>query len=577
MLAVLGAWILMIFVFISFGDMFLACYNKLCRQTEKYSILNTFLLGIPPLLVFLPLLHFVVPINSYVLLALVSVCILYWSFNVKQLLYSINRIINSLSIFNKVEMSILIALITSFLFIASWGVLNYDAGCYHYQFLRWIEDYPTVVGLGNIEERLGFNSNYFILSAPFTMRFLLAEPSLVLQGLLAVLISSWLLVELVRSEYSSKCILLFLLHLILVAVNILHFADSSTDVVPNQLVFYLIAYLTLYPQKWTSSPLLLITVPIAIVTLKLSLAVFALLSLVVIAVLMKGRKYRVIVFTTSVSTAIVVLWLIRNVILSGYLIFPMHELDFFSFDWKVPLDVALAERSFIKSGAIWQFKNLYNNAMTFFYSPELKYLNSYLIGGLFAIIALSIPYTIYAVYRKIVSGNTVVLYLIVFISTVACYVSAPDFRFSFGLIFGLVFIVISILFNEWTFVINISVKKMASLFLIVILLVHINYTFWELSNPFGIGDSKISMAIFKPRAFSEKNLIDGELTYKVEQIGDCVYLYVSNSHSGFTMYKAPAVPDDVNNRLGWRFQNYKNLEARGNSLRDGFRTNNDSK
>lgn len=572
MLTVLLAWMLMFFIFISFGDILLASYNKLCGKSEKYSILNTFLLGIPSLLIVLPLLHFLFPINFYTLLGLCLISLSYWFLNRKRILGAIDKIVRFLAVFSKVELLLGVLLILSFSFIASWGVLNYDAGCYHYQFLRWIEDYPTVVGLGNIEERLGFNSNYFILSAPFTMRFLLDEPLLTLQGLLVTLMFGWMLFEMVKSNYSFNSIFLFLLHLLLVAINILHFADSSTDVVPNQIVFYLVAYLVLHPLRWKTDCLLLFMLPIAIITLKLSLAVFALLSLVALFRLIQSKDFKSASFVVVASSLILVLWLIRNIILSGYLIFPMYELDFFNVDWKVPLDVAIAERSFIKSGALWQFKNLYNNAMTLFYAPEWKYFHTYTIGVLFVIIGLSIPLFIYGVVKNRLSNDEILLYSILLFGVAFSYISAPDFRFSYGLVFGLTFMSVCSIASFSLIKPNAQIKRVIASSLIILLLIHLISTFWILSNPFGVEDSTLNKIALKPRTFKEKNIIDDNLSYNIELLNVGVPLYVSDSYSGFTMYKIPSVPDDVNNRLGWRFQHYKNLEARGNSIKDGFRT-----
>lgn len=572
MLIVLLAWMFMFFVFISFGDMLLASYNKLCKQSEKYSILNTFLLGIPVLLIVLPLLHFVLPINSYVLLVLCLASLGYWSFNKSRLRIIINQVISSLSIFKKVELLICILLILSFSFVASWGILNYDAGCYHYQFLRWIEDYSTIVGLGNIEERLGFNSNYFILSAPFTMRFLLNEPLLSLQGLFTSLMFVWMLFEVVKSKYSFKTVFLFLLHLVFVAINVMHFLDSSTDVVPNQLVFYLIAYLVLHPNSLKNKQLLFATLPIVILTFKLSLAVFALLSLVVFIQLIKGKSFRSLIFIVVMSAFVVGLWLIRNVILSGYLIFPMYELDFFSFDWKVPMKVALSERSFIKSGAIWQFKNLYNTMMTLFSTPEWRHIHAYVIGVLFSIIVFSIPCFLFLFLRKKIDKQLVIVYAVSIICLFASYISAPDFRFSYGFVAGLVFISICLFADNIHLEVSGKYKKRVAYFLMFLLILHFNVTFWKLSNPNYVDCEEVAEAIFKPRTFDQKNVTGSNLNFREEVINNGIAIYVSEDYSGFTMYKVPSVPDDANNRLGWRFQHYKNLEARGNSIKCGFRT-----
>lgn len=571
MLTVLLAWILIFIIFITFGDILLTTYNKVCNTNERYSLLNLFLLGIPSLLLVLSILHFFVPISSYVLFGLCFFAVGYWFANSRRFKLLTYSFIEGLRNINKVEVFLLITFVCIILFITSWGVLNYDSACYHYQSLRWIEEYPTVVGLGNIEERLGFNSNYFILSAPFSMRFLLNEPLFALQGLLVVLMFAWILYEMVKSNYSFKIVFLLLLHVIIIAINIMHFSDSSTDVIPNQLVFYLITYLVLYPEKIKMDNLLLGVLPIVILTFKLSLGLFVLISLVIIVSLIKRKNYRSFYFISALSLVIGVLWLVRNIILSGYLIFPMHELDVFSVDWKVPRDVALAERSFIKSGAVWQFKNLYNNALTFFSAPKWFLFHTYVIASSYITIALLVPYLAFLSLKGRINNTIIIIYIITLLGVVASYLSAPDFRFSYGLVFGVLFISMSQLLDNVSFSLFPTIRKIAASVGVILLLVHFNSTFWQLST-----DEKgdWGLIVLKPREYSQKKISSEPIGHKKIEINNNITLYISNSSSGFTMYKLPAVPDDVNNPLGWRFQNYTNLEARGITLEDGFRTKN---
>src|SRR5204863_7475062 len=42
---------------------------------------------------------------------------------------------------------------------------NYDSGLYHFQMIRWLNEYAIVPGLGNLEPRLAFNQSYFLYPA----------------------------------------------------------------------------------------------------------------------------------------------------------------------------------------------------------------------------------------------------------------------------------------------------------------------------------------------------------------------------------------------------------------------------
>lgn len=44
---------------------------------------------------------------------------------------------------------------------AMMAPINYDSGLYHFQSIRWLNEYPLVIGLTNLHSRLGFNQSYF--------------------------------------------------------------------------------------------------------------------------------------------------------------------------------------------------------------------------------------------------------------------------------------------------------------------------------------------------------------------------------------------------------------------------------
>lgn len=49
------------------------------------------------------------------------------------------------------------------------ALLDYDAGLYHIQAIKWIKNYPAVPGLGNLHGRLAYNSLWFVTQAFFDL------------------------------------------------------------------------------------------------------------------------------------------------------------------------------------------------------------------------------------------------------------------------------------------------------------------------------------------------------------------------------------------------------------------------
>jgi len=61
-----------------------------------------------------------------------------------------------------------LALTISCLFsYSTWQNFAYDTDLYHAQTVRWINEYGTVKGLGNLHSRLGFNSLWLALASLF--------------------------------------------------------------------------------------------------------------------------------------------------------------------------------------------------------------------------------------------------------------------------------------------------------------------------------------------------------------------------------------------------------------------------
>jgi hypothetical protein len=94
-------------------------------------------------------------------------------------------------------------------------------------------------------------------------------------------------------------------------------------------------------------PLLIGLFSVFAITIKLSALPIILLALFVAGAALYQRQTRVLTLLAGGCLLAVLPFLIRNVILSGYLIYPFPSIDLFSFDWKVPLTRAMEERNSI--------------------------------------------------------------------------------------------------------------------------------------------------------------------------------------------------------------------------------------
>ena len=84
------------------------------------------------------------------------------------------------------------------------------------------------------------------------------------------------------------------------------------------------------------------------VSIKLSAAMIVLLALVPAARLIREKKWNEIGVYMIYGVIMILPFLVRNVIISGYLIYPYPELDLFHLDWKMPAYTLVYDRNEIK-------------------------------------------------------------------------------------------------------------------------------------------------------------------------------------------------------------------------------------
>jgi hypothetical protein len=142
----------------------------------------------------------------------------------------------------------------------------------------------------------------------------------------------------------------------------------------------------------------------------------------------------------GLAVLFVVPWVMRGVILSGYLVFPVSRIDLFAFDWKVSAEQAEAARNGIVGfarlpGRDWQ------SALSMPFSQWVPVW----IGNLtfnqrsIFILALILPLITLvsgAVARISYSGRYWVGMCILYSGVLFWFLSAPDIRFGYGFLGG---------------------------------------------------------------------------------------------------------------------------------------------
>lgn len=230
---------------------------------------------------------------------------------------------------------------TLIIITASSPVVLDDTYSYHAQTIRWIEEYGIVPGLGNLHGRLAFNSSFLCLQALFSFHDIIGLSMHGMNGFIMWIILSYAIcsVKLWRKKKvcTSDFVRIALVSYYLRVLNIV--SSPGTDIPTMGLIGYIVCkWIDLLEEdrKNIAPYAYLCILSVGVATFKLSSAMIVFLSIMPAYWLVIKRKWKEIALYIGLGILIIAPFLVRNVILSGYLIYPYPKIDLFSFDWKIP-------------------------------------------------------------------------------------------------------------------------------------------------------------------------------------------------------------------------------------------------
>ncbi len=247
-----------------------------------------------------------------------------------------------------VKIVVIILVAIPVLILADQPASHYDTDLYHAQSIRWIEEYGIVPGLGNLHHRLAYNSAFFSLQALFSWRFILGRSLHCVNGFVFLFFISYAICTAKVFKYKKFFVSDFL-RIVMIAYFNYSFPISSpeTDHFALGLVIYiLIKWTELWEEKneEIENYAILCLFSLLAVSVKLSAGMMVLLVIYPASKMLAKRNWKLIFKYIIIGIIIIAPFLIRNIIISGYLIYPYPEIDIFNFDWKMTPDSLLHDR-----------------------------------------------------------------------------------------------------------------------------------------------------------------------------------------------------------------------------------------
>jgi hypothetical protein len=414
-----------------FGSRFVFFFDK----NKHYSFFDTFFIGLSLVGTLLNFWSLFFPTNHFSLLFLLLTSMFFFYKESNFYKHYFFEIKNKLTNNKGLLLLILCGLIIILLFSAVSPKL-YDTYLYHINAIQWNEKYKVVPGLANLHDRFGFNSSVFVLSSSFSFIYIYEQYLFIINSLSYFIFFAWILKSVV--EFKNLYSLFLLLFLYYFTNH--YYSDISspgTDLLPNIFICYLLINALLFEEYLKEKWLLFLVLPLFCVTLKLStLPIIILSCLLVVFVKNKNTLFfnskRFLFFALLFTLP----WIIRNVITTGYVLFPVTIIDIFNFDWKVPVENVNILQDWIYSWARIPFKDskeVLNMGFIEWFSvwwDKLLIINKRLF--ILAIISPFI-YLFYSFFKKDVRKKLIPI-SIAFIIMILWLLTAPDIRFSFSAI-----------------------------------------------------------------------------------------------------------------------------------------------
>jgi hypothetical protein len=329
-------------------------------------------------------------------------------------------------------------------YLSAQQSFTYDEGLYYAQFIKWMQYYKVVPGLANLHVRFGFNSHWHVLAAVFNFSWITGGADNHINGVLYLLVMLYLLPT-PASDNEDVPFIKFLKLGLLVLINMPQVCVYNVIAPAADLpVFYLgCLIVVVWLENNPKGSVFLLLAPLFLVTVKVSAVPVLLISLFLF---IKGYKRFALV---GIGVFIFAPWVIRNIILTGYPLFPMELPDVFHTGWRVPLSVVHATRQDITAFAFYRaadITRLMNDSLLQRFSTWFIH-NVRAYDKLLLLVALISPVVVFF-RRKVLPENFLQVYVFLILGTIFWLIQAPDPRFAYGYLAPLFVITFALCFSS---------------------------------------------------------------------------------------------------------------------------------
>jgi hypothetical protein len=448
-------------------------------------------------------------------------------------------------------------IVISLLEVSTHTPSNADTGIYHAQAIRWIETFRVVPGLGNLHGRLAFDSAWLVLSALFSFSFL-GGLSYHQSGSIIFLFSLLYFWSGFTNLLSGKFKVSSMIKTALIPIAFITLAieasSPGTDLPVSFLIWIILLFWLEAVENQNTGEIwkvLVIFLAVVTVTIKLSAAPLLLCLIPFIYFWIKKQNIKPLPIALAISGLAVLPWLVRNVILSGYLVYPVSALDLFSPDWKIPKSLVDSESQAVIAWGRhpgWGQANVF--ALSFQQWVHQWFINQTINRKVLFLLTTFSPLWFFMSsflkrYHPKETTPTLPIFITAYCGYIFWFFTAPDFRFGYGFIIFICLLTVIEIIRALPRI-NISINHLINPLLILSMLV---FQGWFLARSFHPRDfsSRIIFPMDYKHLPTQPCQLDNLTIFCASQYYECWY-------DPFPCNPYPP----------------ENIELRGPTLQDGF-------
>lgn len=237
-------------------------------------------------------------------------------------------------------------------FFTSRGEFHTDTNIYHAQAIRMYEEYGVLKGSGNLQLHYGYNSAGLAFSAFFSLNWLFGAPLHTTTGFLEAVLGIYAFHGLkdfrIHTKHKADMMRVGILFYILIIL--VRSMSPATDYSTMLLTFYVLTAwcVELEGAKAEENYALLSVYAVLLITYKFSACFLVLLAVYPAVCLIRRRKWQQIGILILCGVLVLAPFLIRNYLISGWLLYPFGGIDLFHPGWKVPREYLQVDADQIK-------------------------------------------------------------------------------------------------------------------------------------------------------------------------------------------------------------------------------------